>query len=573
MLEGFKVETPELPESYGIAASRTGRLPVGFRLPFTAFVGLLFAMTTGLLAIAGSNVAGMLLARATVRRREMATRLAVGASRGQLIGQMLIETLVLFVAAGLVAIPITLWLAGALQALLPTLPGSVQLDLSITRRALIFATGASLAAGALFGLAPARQALRAEPSRALHGHPSTANRNRLRLRHSLVVAQVALSLAMVITAGLFVRTLQAAGRIDSGFRTADVAVLSLDTATANTTGQETVLMIDRVADRLRSVGGVEAVGYARMIPLQGSSFGLGGVRVPGLDDASVARLDELSWDLASPGYFRTVGVPIVEGRSFTSDDHGGAALVAVVNETFARIAWPGQSAIGQRVWQPTAGDEQGRAIEIVGVSKDARYRVINESPRPFIHVPFAQHPNSRVELYVKHAEGLSLAGELRLAINSVEPDLPVVRMQSFDEATALGLLPQRLAAWIAGSVGVIGVFLAVLGLHGLTAFLVAQRTREIAIRMALGASRGNVRSMVLRQAALLGAGGAIVGMVIASGLGVAVQRLSLLVDVTPTDSVTFVGVAAALAVVLLAATYVPTRRAVATNPASALRAE
>ena len=174
---------------------------------------------------------------------------------------------------------------------------------------------------------------------------------------------------------------------------------------------------------------------------------------------------------------------------------------------------------------------------------------------------------------MKHAEGLSLAGELRLAINSVEPDLPVVRMQSFDEATALGLLPQRLAAWIAGSVGVIGVFLAVLGLYGLTAFLVAQRTREIAIRMALGASRGNVRSMVLRQAALLGAGGAIVGMVIASGLGVAVQRLSLLVDVTPTDSVTFVGVAAALAVVLLAATYVPTRRAVATNPASALRAE
>ncbi len=436
LLDAFKADTPSVPASHGIVVAGSRRVPVPVRLPFSAFVSLLFALTGGLLAIACSNVAGMLMARATARHREMATRLAMGASRGQLIGQMLVETLVLFVAAGLVALPVTLWLASALQAFLPVLPVPIRLDLSVTVHTLLFAAGISLGTGVVFGLAPARHALKADLSQILHGQSSTASRERLRLRHALVVAQVALSLAMVITAGLFVRTLQAGSHIDPGFRTANIEVVSIDTTVMGAAGPRAVSLVNRVVERLRTVGVVEAVGYARTIPLQGGSFGLGGIRVPSLTDADSARLDAEGWDVVSPDYFSTVGLPIVEGRAFTSNDRDGRPLVAIVNEAFARVAWPGQSAVGRRFWQTSGRNDEGRPLEVVGVVKDAKYRTIGEAARTFVYVPFAQHPQTHVELFVKHAPGQSISKDVRAAISSVEPGLPVVLIQSFDDATA-----------------------------------------------------------------------------------------------------------------------------------------
>lgn len=574
LLDAFKADTPSVPASHGVVVVRSGRVPPPVRLAFGAFVGLLFVLTGGLLAIACSNVAGMLLARATARHREMATRLALGASRGRLIGQMLIETLVLFLAAGLAAVPVTLWLASALQVFLPaSFAVPIALELSVTVRTWLFAVGISLGTGVVFGLAPARHALERDVSQMLHGRSSTANRERLRLRHGLVIAQVALSLAMVITAGLFVRTLQAASHTDLGFQTANIDIVSIDTTLAGATGSRAVPLVNRVVERLRTVGGVDAVAHARMIPLQGGRFSLGGVRIPGLTDADKAPFVVEGWDVVSPDYFRTVGLPIVEGRAFVNDDRDGRPLVAIVNETFARVAWPGRSPLGQRFWQTDGRQDEGRPLEVVGVAKDAKYRAIGEPHRAFVYVPFAQQPQTRVELFVKHASGQSIAKDVREAISSAEPRLPIVQIQSFDEATALGLLPQRVAAWIAGGVGAIGVFLAALGLYGLAAFVVAQRTREIAIRMALGALPRDVRSMVLGQAARLGAIGAALGMVLAFGLGRLVQSLNLLVGVQPTDPATFSGMALLMGAVLFAASYVPARRAASTDPAVTLRAE
>lgn len=573
LLTTFKLANLEVPQRYGIAVAPAGRLPAPFRLAVTVFFGVLFALTGGLLAIACSNVAGMLLARATARRREIATRLAIGASRGQLVAQLMTETLVLFVVAAVTAVPLAIWLSSVLQSFLPSLPLPISIEWAVGTRALLFALGLALFTGLIFGLAPARHAMRTDLSAALHGHASTATRERLRLRHTLVVAQVALSLTMVITAGLFVRTLLSAASISPGFRIANIDVVTVDTTLAGAEGDNAVALIERVVETLRTVPGVDRVGHSRMVPLQGGGMGLGNVRIPGLGDEARNRLNDADWDVVSPDYFRTLEIPVMEGRAFTPEDRTGRPLVALVNETFARIAWPGQSAVGQQFWQTEDPNDAGRPLEVVGVVRDAKYRSISEARAPFIYVPFAQQMQTQVSLYLAHDEAVEIGPAVRQAIAGVDSGLPVILHQSLESATAIGLLPQRIAAWIAGSVGSIGLFLAALGLYGLTAFLVAQRTREIAIRMAMGASQGQVQTMVLRQAARLGAIGAAIGLALAAGLGRVVQSLSLLVDVNSTDPLTFGGVVLLMGAVLLLASLVPARRAARTDPATALRSE
>lgn len=576
LLDTLKTGSRLVPASHAIILIPSGRLPGPTRVPFATFVALLAAITSGLLLIACSNVAGMLLARATTRQREMATRLAMGASRGRLVGQLLVETLVLFALAGVVALPLTIWLAKACQSLLPAMPLPLRAELPIGLRMVLLASAVSLATGLLFGLAPARHALRADIALMLQGgRAATDGRQRQRLRHGLVIAQVALALAMAITAGLFVRTLQAVSHMDAGFRTEHVEVVSLDTTVARAVGPAAAALARRVEDELRGVRGVEAVGYAAQIPLQGGSFDLGAIRVPGAGADAVTRLEDADWDVVSPDYFRAVGLPIRSGRAFTRADRAGGRLVAIVNETFARVAWPGQPAVGQLFWQmtgPTSTTPDGRPIEVIGVVKDAKYRSFDEPARPFIYVPFDQHPQTDVQWFLQHAPGAAIGPDVRAAIARAEPGLPVVLMQPFDDAVAFGLLPQRLAAWIAGAVGSIGLFLAALGLYGLAAFLVAQRRREIAIRMALGASPADVRSMVLRQAAWLGLAGGGAGLLLAAGLGRVIANLQLLVGVQSTDPLTFGGLALLLGLVLLAASYLPARSAAATDPAVALRA-
>ncbi len=570
LIAAFKASEPRANQRHTINVVPTGRVPGPVRLPFYAFIGLLFALTGALLAIACSNVAGMLLARAATRRREMATRLAVGASRGRLVGQLLSETVVLFALAALTALPLTMWLINALASFLPSLPVPIDLNLSVNLRVIGFALAVSLVTSLIFGLAPARHALGGDLAPLLHGAHATADRKRFRLRNTLVAAQVALSLMLVATALLFLRTLQSAAHVDVGFDTENIDIVSVEVSLSGYREQQAVALSERYQDRLRAIGGVTSVAAARMIPLMGSRFGLGSLSIPGVMGRESDGRWDADWDIVSPDYFQTIGMPIVEGRAFTAADRNGAPRVAIINETFARRAWPGRTAIGQRIVQRVSETEE-RPMEVVGVAKDGKYAYISDVDHNFIYVPMAQEPASEINFYVKHVDGRPIAEEVRAAFAQVEPNVPILMIQSFDDATAIGLLPQKLAAWIAGSVGIVGVFLAALGLYGLMAFLVTQRTREIAIRMALGASDGDMQSMVLKQAARLSAVGGLAGLTLAGGISVLFK--SLLVGVTPVDPLSFGGTALLFAVVLAIACWTPARRAATTDPAVALRSE
>ena len=570
LMAAYKKEEPQANQAHTIAVAPMGRIPGPVRTPFLAFIGFLFALTGALLAIACSNVAGMLLARAATRRREMATRLAVGASRGRLIAQLLTETMVLFAVAAVVAVPLTFWLVSLLEGALPALPVPLNLDFAVNVRVMAFAFGIALVTGVIFGLAPARHALGADLAPMLHGANATADRKRFRLRNTLVAAQVALSLMLVVTAALFLRSLERAAFTDPGFRTANIQIASVDVSLSGYREQQAVELANRFTERLRGVPGVESVATARMIPLQGSGFGLGSIRVPGVTGPFRDGRFDSDWDIVSPEYFDTIGMTIVEGRSFLESDREGSQRVTIISETMARQIWPGQSAIGRSFFQQESDTEE-REFQVVGVARDAKYRYISSPPAPFIYVPMAQVPTSNLEFYIRHAAGAPVAADVRTAMAQVEPNVPIVMLQSFDDAVAIGLLPQKLAALIAGSVGTIGIFLAALGLYGLMAFLVAQRTREIAIRMALGASSRDMRTMVLRQAAMLASIGGVIGLLLAAGIGTLAQVL--LVDVPPIDPVSFGGTALLFLVVLAVAAWTPANRAAATDPAMALRAE
>ena len=568
--ENFKKAQPDAQQHHTVKLMSSGRIPGPVRTPFLAFIGFLFALTGALLAIACSNVAGMLLARAATRRREMATRLAVGAGRGQLIRQLLTETIVLFAAAAAVSIPLTFWLVSLLAGSLPALPFVLNLEFVVNVRVMLFAFGIALLTGIIFGLAPARHALGTDLAPMLHGAYATADRKRFRLRNSLVAAQVALSLMLVVTALLFVRSLEKAATTNPGFATANIQIASVDVSITGYREQNAVALAERFVERLKGIAGVESVAHARMIPLQGSGFGLGSLRIDGAKGTRSDGRFEADWDVVSPEYFETIQMPIVDGRAFSGIDRDGAQRVAIINETFARQAWPGQSAIGRTMMQRTDGDTE-EPLTIVGVARDAKYRYISSANAPFIYVPMAQQPQPSLEFYVRHAPGRDIAKEIRAAMAQVEPNVPIVMLQSFEDAAAIGLLPQKLAAWIAGSVGTIGVFLAALGLYGLMAFLVAQRTREIAIRMALGASNGDMRGMILKQAAVLGAVGTLIGLALAAGIGTLAQ--SMLVGVPAIDPISFGATALLFVVVLAIAAWTPATRAARTDPATALRAE
>lgn len=570
LMAAYKKTEPQANPRHGVAIEPMSRIPGPVRLPFLAFIGLLFALTGALLAIACSNVAGLLLARATARRREMATRLALGASRSRLVVQLLTETVMLFVAAGAAGLLATSWLVRLLAGFLPALPVPIALELGVNLRVTLFAMGLALLTAIVFGLAPARHAMGGDLNRALHDAHATADRRRLRLRHTLVVAQVALSLMLVVTTFLFLRTLQNAAHTDPGFDTANIELASLDVALSGYRGQQAVALVERFRERIAAISGVTSVATARIVPLQGSSFGLGRVRIPGHEGTEGDEGLDADWNIVSPGYFSTLRMRIVEGRGFGATDRDGAPMVAVVNQTFAKRAWPGRPAVGQRFMQEV-NDGEARPVEVVGVVADAKYRYINDVATPFVFVPMAQQPASEVTLFVRHAEGRSVAREIRAAVAQVEPGVPVLFVQPFEEAAALGLLPQRLAAWIAGGVGTVGVLLAALGLYGLMAFLVAQRAREIAIRMALGASSPEMCSMVLKQAARLGLFGGALGLALAGTAGLLMR--SLLVGVPPLDPVSMTGSVLLFAMVLAAASWIPARRAAATDPAASLRAE
>ena len=558
-------------DRWGMSTARSERVPVPGRTPVVGFLAVLGTLTTLVLVIACSNVAGMMLARALQRRREVATRLAVGASRARIIGQLLAEGVVLALVAAAVSIPATNSLVGLLQAFQPSLPVPIALELRVDPRTMIFAVALSMATAVLFALLPALQATRFDVAPALHGATATMDRRRAWLRHGLVAGQVAMALLLLVATGLFLRSLQEAASVDQGFTVENVDTVQIDTQLAGYKEPEGMRAIGELIDRFRRIDTVTSVGASRMVPLLGGGLGLGGLRVPGYQGPDGRdTIDGVDWDVVSPGYFEALQMPLVRGRAFSDADRQNAPMVAIINETFAQRVFGERDPIGQQVLQQVSEKEE-RPLQIVGVARNAKYRSLSESPRAFIYVPLTQQYMSEVTFYIRRSTPESRIAAAREVVRGFDPSLPVVFTQTFEQATAIGLLPQRLAAWVAGSVGTVGLLLAALGLYGLTAFAVAQRTREIAVRMALGATRESVLRLVLRQAARLATIGAIIGLALAVGISIALQ--SLLIGIQPMDPIAFAAATFILTGVLLLASWAPARKAANLDPMRALRSE
>ena len=554
----------------GLVVAQASLFPGDVRPMVAGFLGLLLAIAGLVLVIASTNVAGMLLARASVRRREIAVRLALGASRGQLVMQLVVESLLVFAAAGTAGLLLAQWMVSALMALVPRLPVPLYVNPQLDWRVLTFALVVSLLTGLVAGVVPALQSTRPDLVPALKSDTGgTATRQRLRLRSVLLVAQIAFSMLLLVVGGLFARTLTRARSIDPGFDARGVYIASLDLGLANLDETSGRRVGATLLERARAIPGVRSVALSTMLPLDGGGLGLGPIKVagrepPGGQDAGWRE----DWNVVTPGYFATMGIPLVRGRDFAESDRAGAGDVAILNEAFAAALFPGQDAVGRTL---TTDD---RVVTIIGVARNGKYRSLGEPQRNFIYVPFAQRYMGRTSLLVKTTTAsavTSVASPIRRLVQEVDARLPVLRQQTMEEQTVASLFPQRVALYVSAGLGTVALLLALLGIYGVTAFSVSQRTREIGVRVALGAQSSHVLGLVLRQGVMLAGVGVVAGSLTAVGA----TRLiaSLLYGVPPTDVVAFGGAAIALGLAAVVASWVPARRAARVDPIVALRNE
>jgi predicted permease len=449
-----------------------------------------------------------------------------------------------------------------LEQLLPLARLDFSFDLGIDWRVITFSTIVALVAGVSCGLAPARAATRVDLAPSIV-RDSTDDPRRMWTRSAFVIAQVALSVLLMVCALLLGRSLRNAGAIDPGFKVDGIEVVGLDLRLGGYDIDKGRAFAEALMSRVEQLPGLDAAASARVMPLTGEREG-GRSWLP--DQYGDERAIDASQNIVTPGYFQTLGLALIAGRNFDAADRVGRPAVAVVNETLAKQAWPGQMAIGKRL---VLGVSR-RPIEIVGVVRDAKYRTIGERPTPFFYVPAAQRYEPIMWIMLRPM-GLSVIPQVRAIVRDMDPNLPLVQVATLRDMTAYTLFPQRLAAWLAGIVGAIGVLLAALGIYGIAAYHASQRTREIGIRLAMGALRGQVLRLILRHAVRL--------FVVGTALGLAAAALltrlleGMLYGVRPLDSASFVGGATVLGVLALVASLVPGIRAASINPGEALRTQ
>jgi predicted permease len=530
------------------------------------FLALLLGIVGLVLLAACVNLAGMLLARAAARRREIAVRLAIGAGRLRLVRQLVTETLVLFAAGGAAGLLLTQWLTRLLLAVLPSLPVPIGIEFTVDWRVMAFAAVLSLTAAILCALAPALHASNADLVPALRADAGDRT-GRLRLRSVFIVAQVTVSLVLVIAGGLFVRALGRAASIDPGFDQRRVDAVTLDLSLSGYQEADALAFADRLGGRVRALPGVEQAAFTVNMPLSGNRMGLGTLRVPGLQPPNGQASFPADWNAVSPGYFATLHMPLVSGRDFRPEDGATAPGVIIINEAMARSVWQTIDVLG-RQFESDGPRGGSKTLTVVGVAPDAQVDSLGQQARPFVYVPIAQRYAPRVTLLVK-TSGASVIPGVRAIVRELNPNLPVTNAMPLESVTAILLIPQRIAGALAASLGVVVLLLAAIGIYGVTSYSVNRRTREIGIRMALGADRTGVMTLVLGQGLALTACGVALGLA-AAAAGAQFIR-SLLFGVSALDPVAFGGAALLFAVVSLAASYVPARRAMRVDPMTALR--
>jgi len=544
----------------------------GLDVPVAVFLALLMALATIVLTAACLNVGGLLLARASARRQEIAVRLALGAAGGRLVRQLLTETLLLFALAGAAGLALAGVLTSHAAALLPALPFQAEVSFAIDLRGIAFTSVVTFASAVCAGLLPAMQATKADIVSAAKAEGQPA---RARLRSVFVGTQVAFGLVLVITAGLFVRALRTAGSTDPGFDPANVELTTVDLSLGGYKESNGAAAARELRERVRAMPGVRAATVAVVVP--GGFEGQGrAISVPGSMPPSGQPFFSIDWNMVEPGYFATLGIPLVAGRDFSDADGAQSTRVAIVSESTARQFWPGRDAIGrsivQQVFGPGGAIRATRTLLVVGIARDVKSsRLIDGFATSFVYVPLQQDYFPRIALVTRTADSRRISADVRGAVAAVNPSLPILSTQTLDDSMALGLIPQRIAASLASSLGIVGVLLAAIGMYGVTAYHVARRTREIGIRIALGATSASVVRMTLRHGLFMIAIGTTFGLLLAAGVS---RGLSVfLFGIPPLDLRVFCGATAVFISIALVACYVPARRASRISPMEALRCD
>jgi len=542
---------------------------------------LLLSVSGAVLLIGCANVANLLLSRASARRREIAVRLAIGASRPRLVRQLLTESMLLATLGGAAGVALAWLLVGAFQTAPPpagALP--IVLDFTIDRRVLAFSFAVSFATGILFGLAPALRASRPDLVPALKDESFVPNERarRFGLKKALIVGEVAVSLILLVAAALFLQSLRRAHAIETGFDTARLVSAPLGVNLLRYTRAQGREFYAQIVERVQAIPGVESASVARIavlsgggsvrgLQIEGREASAAPVRSDGGGASSARSLDSTSANVVGPGYFRTMGIGRSRGRDFGPADVETGPPVVLVNRAFADLHFPKEEVLGKRI---SVSGPQGPWREIVGVVNDSKYLTLREDRTAIVYLPLSQNHETGMMLHVRTSvEPATLVAALRREIQVLEPNLPVPSIRTMSETVAASLYAPRMGALLLSVFGGLALLLAGIGVYGVLAFSVSHRSRELGLRIALGASRRDVFGLVLREGMLLVAAGVAIGLVLAA-LG-ARALAGFLYGVSTSDAATFLGVPLVLASVALVACYVPARRAMRADPLVALR--
>jgi len=553
------------PEERGFTASVVRLRESGPSAQLVPLLTALFGVTVLVLLIACANLAGLLLARAFARTREIGIRLAVGAGRGRLARQLLTESLVIAAAGGVAGVVFAVWAQDLILPLLPSASLPLGLDFTFEPVLLLFALGAAVLTGLVFGLVPALRSSRPDLVLALKSG-SGGPGGRLRAQSTLVAGEIALCVVALACAGLFLRGLQRAQMVDPGFREPDrVLLVGTDFALAGHRDSAGQALADRLLEQTRALPGVSSASLASIVPL---GFGGGESDETAVEGYTPQPRENMvvAFNNVGPDYFATLGIPLLQGRGIERTDGRDALPVAVVNEAFARRYFPGASPLGRRV------EQDGRRMTVVGVAGDGKYVSLAEAPQPLVYRPYSQHYVPYLTLHVRGAgDPRRLERALRGVFERTDPNLPFLDVRTLADQMGVVTVFQRVGAWMLAAFGALALGLAAVGIYGVLSHSVGQRTREIGVRIAVGASRRDVLTLVVGGAMRLALVGLAVGLVLAVGAGQLLR--SQIFGVSPLDPMTFVGVIALLAAVALLAAWLPARRAAKVDPIIALSAE
>ena len=563
-----RIVTQQLGREYPELAERFSRTEVfridgvaGFRgvtrtlAPVFAFIGLLTIVAGLVLLVGCANIAGLLLGRGAARRREIGVRLALGAGRSRLIRQLLTESLLLALLGGAVGILLAIWLTGSMSAFTARLSAPIELDLSLDRRVLGYTLALSLLTSLLCGLAPARRATRMAVVPALKDETPTPERQRL--RHWLVVGQVGISCALLVWGGLFLRSLSNAQRVDIGMDPTGVLLARLEFEEESARSGAVAPFLRNVGERIEAMPGVDSQGLAKIVPL--ALTGREEMRMRAEGDPADQPGRWVLVNRVSPGWFRTVRIPVLIGRDFTVDDRPGTPRVVVVNETLARQFWNGD-AIGKRLAD----------AEVVGIVADSKYWTLGETIRPTVYTAYYQRPEREITIFLR-ASNLAATGKaLRAEILRMDSTL-YVDIGTMSDALSASLVPAQAGAAVTSGFGALGAILAMMGIYGLVTFTVAQRTREIGIRKAVGATTRDIVRLIVSGTARP----VTIGLFGGLGLGIlgAIGLRGFVVGVSPIDLVTLAGTTVLVVGTTLLASMVPALLAARVDPLRTLKAE